>query len=110
MIINGATTFLTLLGNPIKSVKSPMIYNPYLQSKNLNSLLLPVETTDESLKNVVAGLFQVNNFLGSLVTMPFKIKILECVDELSVTAKIAGSCNAIRRNADGKVYGEMFDG
>lgn len=110
MIINGTTTFLTLLGNPIKSVKSPMIYNPYLQSKNLNSLLLPVEVSNESLKSVVEGLFQINNFLGSLVTMPFKIKILECVDELSITAKIAGSCNAIRKNADGKIYGDMFDG
>lgn len=110
MIINGTTTFLTLLGNPIKSVKSPMIYNPYLQSKNLNSLLLPIEATDESLKNIVGALFQVNNFLGSLVTMPFKIKILEYVDELSITAKIAGSCNAIRKNADGKIYGDMFDG
>jgi shikimate dehydrogenase len=32
------------------------------------------------------------------------------VDELSTTAKVAGSCNAILRRPDGSLLGDMFDG
>jgi len=32
------------------------------------------------------------------------------LDEVSPTVRIAGSCNAVRRNAQGQLQGDMFDG
>lgn len=50
------------------------------------------------------------NIIGALVTMPHKIATCDLVQRLSPTAAIAGACNAIRREADGSLSGDMFDG
>lgn len=110
MMINGHTKFLTLLGDPIHSVKAPMIYNPYLREQHINTILLPIEVTSAEFSPVLKSLMLVKNFVGSLITMPHKVNAVDLVDELSTTAKIAGSCNAIKLANDGKVIGDMFDG
>src|SRR5262249_62229558 len=46
----------------------------------------------------------------ALVTMPHKIATLALLDEVSVSAKVAGACNAVRLNSDGRLVGDMFDG
>ncbi len=51
------------------------------------------------------------NIIGALVTMPHKIATAAIwCSALSPTAAIAGACNAIRREADGSLSGDMFDG
>jgi shikimate dehydrogenase len=47
---------------------------------------------------------------GALITMPRKVSVAAMVDELSVTAQIAGSCNAVPRRPDGSLLGDTFDG
>ncbi len=56
---------------------------------------------------------------GALITMPHKVTTVGLLDEVTTvglldevtpTDKVAGSCNAIRRAADGRLYGDMFDG
>ena len=42
--------------------------------------------------------------------MPHKIAVIGLIDEVSTAVKVAGSCNAVRRNADGRLVGDMFDG
>ncbi len=42
--------------------------------------------------------------------MPHKVTTTRLMDELSTTAKVAGSCNAILRRPDGSLLGDMFDG
>jgi shikimate dehydrogenase len=44
------------------------------------------------------------------VTMPHKISTLALLDEVSVSAKIAGACNVVRVDPDGRLIGDMFDG
>lgn len=110
MIINGQTEFLTLMGDPIRSVKSPMIYNPHLRKQSINTVLIPVEVSTENFANVFNAMIQIHNFKGSLVTMPHKVAAVTLADELSVTAQVAGSCNALKLSSDGKVVGDMFDG
>lgn len=110
MIINGQTEFLTLMGYPIRSVKAPMIYNPHLRKQKINMVLLPIEVKETDFADVFKAMTKISNFKGSLVTMPHKIAAIDLADELSVTAKIAGSCNALKISADGKVIGDMFDG
>jgi shikimate dehydrogenase len=36
--------------------------------------------------------------------------VVELLDEVTPTVKIAGSCNAVKRLADGRLAGDMFDG
>ena len=42
--------------------------------------------------------------------MPHKIAVIGLIDEVSTAVKVAGSCNAVRRNAEGRLVGDMFDG
>lgn len=58
----------------------------------------------------IPPLFTMTNIIGALVTMPHKIATCDLVQRLSPTAAIAGACNAIRREADGSLSGDMFDG
>jgi shikimate dehydrogenase len=54
--------------------------------------------------------FTLTNIRGALITMPHKVVTVALLDEVSPTALIAGACNAVKRNLDGKLSGDMFDG
>lgn len=55
-------------------------------------------------------IFRLSNIHGALVTMPHKITTIPLLDEVMTTARIAGSCNAIRLDPDGRLIGDQFDG
>jgi shikimate dehydrogenase len=59
---------------------------------------------------LIRPLFGLRNIIGALVTMPLKVDTAALVDDLSVTARIAGACNAVRATPEGRLEGEMFDG
>ena len=42
--------------------------------------------------------------------MPHKVSVIDLLDQQSTAVRIAGSCNAVRRDADGRLIGDMFDG
>jgi shikimate dehydrogenase len=54
--------------------------------------------------------FRLTNIRGALITMPHKVTTIGLLDEVFPTAAIAGACNAVRRTADGRLQGDMFDG
>jgi shikimate dehydrogenase len=54
--------------------------------------------------------FNLSNIRGALITMPHKVTTVAMLDEVSPTVLVAGACNAVKRNAQGKLVGDMFDG
>jgi len=42
--------------------------------------------------------------------MPHKVATVGLLDEASPAVQITGACNAVRRSADGRLQGDMFDG
>ena len=64
----------------------------------------------EDYAEVFRALFRLTNIRGALITMPHKVTTMALVDECSVTARIAGSCNAVLRRPDGTLLADMFDG
>ena len=42
--------------------------------------------------------------------MPHKVTTVGLLDEVTPTAEVAGSCNAVRLDAQGRLVGDMFDG
>ena len=109
-MITGKTKIIAHLGYPTEPFKAPMIYNPWFDAKGLDVAVVPLGLTAEDYPEVLRPLFRVTNLHGALVTMPNKVTTVRLVDELSVTAKIAGSANAILKRADGSLLGDMFDG
>ncbi len=55
-------------------------------------------------------MFTLQNIRGALITMPHKFTTMALLDDVSPTARIAGACNAVRRIADSRLQGHMFDG
>ncbi|ETA51962.1 shikimate dehydrogenase family protein [Ponticoccus alexandrii] len=109
-MINGHTKLIAHLGYPTHSFKAPMIYNPYFEAEGIDAVVVPMGCKAEGYPEFLRLLFRLSNIHGALVTMPHKVTTTGLVDELSVTARIAGSCNAVRLGPEGQMLGDMFDG
>jgi shikimate dehydrogenase len=109
-VIDGNTQVVAHLGWPTHSFKAPMIYNPYFESIGLNAVVVPMGCKPGPFAQVLRGLFALENLRGALITMPHKVSVVGLLDEVTPTVKVAGSCNAVKRLADGRLAGDMFDG
>jgi shikimate dehydrogenase len=108
--IDGLTELIALIGHPMHTVKSPQIYNPHFEAAGINALVVPMDCRPEHFAALLRSFFALQNARGALITMPHKVQTLSLLDESSVAVKVAGSCNAVRREADGRLVGDMFDG
>ncbi|WP_114945308.1 shikimate dehydrogenase family protein [Microvirga calopogonii] len=109
-MISGKTTLIAHLGYPTESFRAPMIYNPYFEKHGIDAVVMPMGVKAEDYPDVFRSLFRLTNIRGALITMPHKITTISLLDEVSTTAKVAGSCNAVLRRSDGSLLGDMFDG
>ncbi|MFB7380688.1 shikimate dehydrogenase family protein [Kitasatospora purpeofusca] len=108
--ISGRTRLYAVLGDPITQAKAPALLNPLFAASGVDAVLVPVHAPADRLDEVVRGLKAVANLDGLLVTVPHKLAMCEHADELSEAAALLGSTNALRREPDGRWYGDNFDG
>jgi len=109
-MITGRTTVIGHLGWPTESFKASMIYNPWFEAHGIDAVVVPLGIEAADYGELFLPLFRIRNMHGALVTMPHKVTTAGLVDELTTTARIAGSCNAVLRRSDGSLLGDMFDG
>ena len=109
-MIKGTTRLIGHLGYPTESFKAPMIYNPYFQREGIDAVVVPMGCRSADYPDFLKLFFRLSNAHGALVTMPHKVTTTGLVDVLSPTAAIAGACNAVRLEVDGRLSGDMFDG
>ena len=109
-MLNGSTQIIAHVGYPTTTFKSPMIYNPWFEKRGINAAVVPLGVKSEDFARAFPEICRFTNFHGALITMPHKIAVIGLVDEVSTAVKVAGSCNAVRRNAEGRLVGDMFDG
>lgn len=109
-MIDGRTSLIAHIGYPTESFKSSMIYNPFFEKRKINAVVVPMGCKSEDYPLFLKLVFKLTNMHGALITMPHKITTLGLVDKASVSAKIAGACNAVRIDQRGAMIGDMFDG
>jgi len=109
-MISGKTTVIAHIGYPTESFKAPMIYNPWFEKHEVDAVVVPMGVKAEDYPNALRTIFNFTNVLGALITMPHKVTTVGLVDEVSVTAKIAGAANAVLKRPDGTLLADMFDG
>lgn len=109
-MISGRTQILAHLGVPTESFKAPMIYNPWFDAQGIDAVVVPMGCEAEDFPNFLRLVFRLRNIAGALITMPHKVTVVGLLDQASTTVKVCGSCNAVRRDAEGKLVGDMFDG
>ena len=107
--INGNTRLVGILGYPLEHTLSPAIHNAAFNHLNLNWCYLPLPVESMSLDKAIKGLCSVKNFVGANVTMPYKEKVLPCLDEISSCARVIGAVNTLHMS-DNKLVGYNTDG
>ena len=109
-MITGKGRVIAHLGYPTASFKAPMIYNPWFEAQGIDATVTPLGIRAEDFEALFPAIFRITTVHGALITMPHKVSVTRMLDELSVTAQIAGACNAVLRRPDGTLLGDMFDG
>ena len=109
-MINGHTEIIAHIGYPTHSFKSPMIYNPYFEASGINAVVVPMGSKPDTYPELLRSVFTLENIRGALITMPHKVVTVGLLDEVTPTVRVAGACNAVKRTADGRLVGDLFDG
>lgn len=106
--IDTRTRLVGLLGQPLGHSLSPAMHNRAFRILGLNYCYLPIEVADRDLKTVTAGIAKMN-FAGYNVTIPHKIRIMDCLDAVDPLAQAIGAVNTVTiRN--GRSTGYNTDG
>jgi shikimate dehydrogenase len=87
-----------------------MIYNPWFEARGVDAIVVPIGVKPEDFAALLPPLFRATTMHGALITMPHKVTVLDLVDEVTPTAQIAGSANALLKRTDGSLLADMFDG
>jgi shikimate dehydrogenase len=108
--ISGKTRLYAIVGDPIVQVRSPEVYCRELANAGIDAVLVPMHIAAADIRDVLPAVLKLRNLDGVLVTSPFKADALAIADRVHPRAKRVGAVNALRREADGTWFGDMFDG
>lgn len=109
-MITGNTRLFAILADPVAQVRTPQVLNDHFAAHGLDAILVPMHVASSDLEQVLGGMRRMKNLSGFIVTVPHKIAMAGLCDELGPAARAIGSVNTVRRTADGRLVGEMFDG
>ena len=94
-----------IIGNPISHSLSPVLHQYWFKKYDINADYSIIESTNEDLSRVIKKVKE-GDLSGLNVTLPFKQKILNYVDEVVNDAESAGSVNTILVDHNKKIIGE----
>jgi len=93
-MITGKTKIVGIMGWPVRHSLSPLIQNAAFAALELDYTYVPLPIQSDQLAQAVAGL-KAMGFVGANVTIPHKVNIIPYLDELDVSAQLAGAVNTI---------------
>ena len=108
--ISGTTRIFPVIGWPVEQVKAPALFNAYFQRHDIDARVVPFKVPPRDYVNAVRTLMAMDNVGGIFVSIPHKPMSVDAVDRPTSRALLAGSCNAIYRDADGVLVGDLIDG
>jgi shikimate dehydrogenase len=109
--IRGTTRMVTIIGQPIRQVRSPDLLNALLARRGADAAMVPVEVAAEDVPGFVAFQRGWRNSAGFVVTVPHKRLVAGLVDALSPRARRLGAVNLVVRDAEsGRLSGDHLDG
>lgn len=108
--LSGETRLYAILGDPIKQVGSPGLFNAAFRRRGAKAVLFPVHVAPQDLAAVISAIRAIRNFDGIIITVPHKLAVMGLIDEVLPSGQRIGAVNAIRRTEDGHLVGDNFDG
>jgi len=103
--ITASTQLCAIIGNPIGHSLSPLVHNAAFRHLGLDYVFVAfrVDRLQEAVRGIAAlGL------KGISVTIPHKVEVMACLDEIEPVARRIGAVNTIV-NRDGKLVGYNTD-
>jgi shikimate dehydrogenase len=110
MRITGSTRLCGIVGHPIGHVRVPTAFNERFERDAIDAVSVPFHARPENLADWVRGFRVMENLNGFVVTAPHKKAMAHLCDELVGEGKLAGAVNVVRREAGGRLVGDLFDG
>jgi shikimate dehydrogenase len=86
------------------------MFNPIFAGTGIAATLVPVPVLPDNLNRVVKTALATKDVKGFWVSHAHQSAAMAVLDYCSSLGRVAGAVNAIRRNADGKLEGALFDG
>ena len=106
--ITGYTGLYGIVANPIKHSFSPLMHNTAFLTLGIDDVYLAFEVEEDKLKDFITSV-KTLNIKGFNVSMPYKLKIMDYLDEISQEAELCQSVNTVK-NENGKLIGHISDG
>ena len=91
-----------IIGSPIKHSLSPILHKYWFDKYNLDADYVIMEATDKDLPKIISKIKE-GSLYGINVTLPFKQKIINHVDEIVNDAEQTGSVNTILLNENNAI-------
>lgn len=103
--IDKNTPVMGIIGNPLGHSKSPHIHNQWLQEAGIPGVYMAFPLPEI---RILEPLRKWLNLQGLSVTIPYKVEVLDYIDEQSARVKTIGACNTIYKK-NGIWVGENTD-
>lgn len=94
-VVNGKTSVVGIIGNPIRHSLSPVMQNAAFAVGGLDYIYVPFAVSPENLEQAVTGL-RALGVCGFNVTIPHKTAIIPFLDRLDESADSAGAVNTVK--------------
>ena len=95
---------------PSHYAKSPSLWNAVFQALKMKAIYLPFDADHSSLPELMRVLKRSNQVMGVNVTVPYKVKIMEYLDQLDEKARQIKAVNTVVRTQEGQLVGSNTDG
>lgn len=108
-----ATTarFAGIIGDrPSQYAKSPSLWNAIFKALNLDAAYVAFDVDEPKVGDLVKAMRGNERLLGGNVTVPYKVKVMEYLDDLDPKARQIGAVNTIVRTPQGTLVGYNTDG
>lgn len=109
-MITGKTKLYAIIADPVSHVRTPEVFNEFFSESGCDAVVVPIQVAPEGLQAVLTGFRDMKNLGGFIVTVPHKTAVAALCDELGAAGRATGSVNAVRREVDGRLIGNTFDG
>ena len=109
-MITEHTKIYGIIGDPISQVRAPEVFNELFARNNYDAVFVPMQVAPEGLETAVASFRAMENLIGFAATVPHKKAMASLCDELGEASRAIGAVNVVRREADGRLIGNMYDG
>jgi shikimate dehydrogenase len=110
MRLSGETRIHLIVGDPIAQVKSPAGLTRVFAERGADAICVPMQVPSRDFDAFMSAVKRVLNVDGIIITVPHKRAAGRHCEVLSERARVLAAVNVMRREADGRWFGDMVDG